>query len=148
MEKDFDGWNAHKKLIETDTKKILFKEGEIWWCSVGTNVGNESCGKGMLFRRPILILKKLSGENCIGIPLSTKQKSGSWFIEIKVHGEPRWALLYQIRMFSTKRFHRRLAALETDDMKRVKEKLESLLKLSLSSPGPRPRIGGISQKQI
>ncbi len=130
MEKDFDRWNTHKKLIETDTQKFLFKEGEIWWCSMGINVGNESCGKGNLFRRPIVIIKKLSGENCIGIPLSTQRKSGSWFVEITVQNEPRWALLYQIRMFSVKRFHRRLATLEPSDIKKVKEKLELLLKLS------------------
>lgn len=102
MEKDFDGWNTKKKRVEIDARKTLFREGEIWWCAVGVNVGQESCGKGNLYRRPILIIKKLSRENCIGLPVSTKQKSGSWFVEISV--------------------------------RKVKEKLELLLKLSSSSP--------------
>lgn len=38
--------------------------------------------------------------------------------------------LYQIRMFSTNRFESRLATLDDNDYKKVKEKLEFLLKPS------------------
>ena len=48
---------------------------------------------------------------------------------VTVHGEKRYALLYQIRMFSANRFQRRLASLDEADFKRVKEKLEALLEL-------------------
>jgi len=129
MEKDFDNWNSKKKEIENLSVKFLFKTGEIWWCSVGLNVKAESCGKGEDYQRPVLILKKLSGESFIGIPLSTKKKEGTWFCEITVHGEKRYALLYQIRMFSSNRFQRRLASLDDVDFKRVKEKLKALLEL-------------------
>jgi len=130
MEKDFDLWNVHKKLIENESKKILFKEGEVWWCAVGINVGQESCGKGGTGRRPVLIIKKLSGKNCIAIPLSTKQKTGSWFSEIKIQGINQCALLHQIRMFSTKRFQRRLTTIEPEEFSVIKEKIELLLDLS------------------
>ena len=129
MQKDFDNWNSKKKEIESLSLKFLFKTGEIWWCSVGLNIKAESCGKGENYQRPVLILKKLSGESFIGIPLSTKKKEGTWFCEITVHGEKRYALLYQIRMFSANRFQRRLASLDKADFKRVKEKLEALLEL-------------------
>ncbi len=129
MEKDFDKWNLKKKDIESLSQKFLFKTGEIWWCSVGLNVKAESCGKGENYQRPVLILKKLSRESFIGIPLSTKKKEGTWFCEITIHGEKRYALLYQIRMFSSNRFQRRLASLDDADFKKVKEKLEALLKL-------------------
>lgn len=130
MKKDFDEWNSKKKEIENLTKKFLFKNGDIWWCSVGLNVQTESCGKGDNFQRPVLILRKLSQNSFIGIPLSTQKKEGSWFEEITVHGEKRYALLYQIRMFNTNRFQRRLATLDDPDFARVKEKLEALLELS------------------
>jgi len=45
MQKDFDSWNELKKTLETKNKNILFKEQEIWWTSIGTNIANESCGK-------------------------------------------------------------------------------------------------------
>ena len=130
MEKDFDAWNVKKKELEVLDKKFLFKTGDIWWCSVGLNVKAESCGKGDEYQRPILILKKLSSGSCIGIPLSTQEKVGSWFTDITIHGEKRYALLYQIRMFSANRFQRRLASLDYADMSRVKEKLKQLLELS------------------
>lgn len=129
MEKDFDKWNSKKKGLEKLSARFLFKTGEIWWCSVGLNIMAESCGKGENFQRPVLVLKKLSVENFIGIPLSSKKKEGTWFCEITVHGEKRYALLYQIRMFSANRFQRRLASLDDADFKKVKEKLEALLEL-------------------
>ncbi|OHE25029.1 MAG: hypothetical protein A2Z84_01280 [Tenericutes bacterium GWA2_35_7] len=147
MKKDFDKWNNHKKRLEEVKQKFLFKQGEIWWCAIGTNVADESCGKGDAFGRPVLVLKKLSGKNYIGIPLSTKRKVGTWFVDVKVQGEIVSALLYQIRMFSSNRFQRRLTTLDNADFARVKEKLETLLELSLKlSPEPKPRISGLPQK--
>lgn len=45
MQKDFDSWNEQKKQLENTQKTVLFKEREIWWTSIGVNIGNESCGK-------------------------------------------------------------------------------------------------------
>jgi mRNA-degrading endonuclease toxin of MazEF toxin-antitoxin module len=69
-------------------------------------------------------------EAFIGIPLSSQEKTGTWFTDITILGEKRWALLYQIKMFSTNRFQRRLATLDDKDLIKVKEKLEQLLQLS------------------
>lgn len=130
MKKNFDNWNEQKKKLEVISDKFFFKEGEVWWCAVGLNIANESCGKGETFRRPVIILKKLSARNFIGIPISTQKKIGSWFADINIHGNTQSVLLYQIRMFSTNRFQRRLATLDGHDFAQVKEKLEILLELS------------------
>ena len=129
MKKDFDHWNTKKKALEEIKEKFLFKQGEVWWCSVGLNIQTESCGKGDQYQRPVLILKKLSSESFVGIPLSTKEKTGSWFVDINIHNEKRYALLYQIRMFSANRFQHRFATLDKADFIRVKEKLKALLEL-------------------
>ncbi len=128
--KSFDNWNLHKKNLDVRENLFLFHEGEIWWSAVGVNIGDESCGKGETFRRPVLILKKLSQKSFIGIPLSTKRKAGSWFTEIRIHNEIQTVLLYQIRMFSTRRFQRRLTTLDYADFLHIKNKLENLLKLT------------------
>ena len=138
MQKDFDQWNERKKELENVTKRLLFKEGEVWWCAVGLNISNESCGKGEIFRRPILVLKKLSGTSCVGIPLSTQKKVGSWFTDITIHNTTQYMLLYQIRMFSTNRFQRRLTTLDINDFAKVKEKLETLLELSSNHQSVNP----------
>jgi mRNA interferase MazF len=130
MEKDFDKWNNIKKKLENKNQKFFFKEREIWWMSVGVNIACESCGKGETFRRPVLVLRKLSGNSFIGIPLSSKDKSGTWFCDITINNQKRSVLLYQIRMFSTNRFESRMATLDDNDFEKVKEKLEALLELS------------------
>ena len=129
MNKDFDAWNSIKKGLDNIQKEFFFKEGEIWWMSVGLNIANESCGKGSIFKRPVLVLRKLSGNSFVGLPLSTKEKTGTWFTDILVNDQKICVLLYQIRMFSTNRFESRLATLDSNDFKKVKQKLEQLLKL-------------------
>ena len=130
MQKDFDLWNQQKKSLDVSQKQVRFHEAEVWWCSVGMNVGHEVCGKGHEYQRPILVLKKLSRETCIGLPISTQEKRGSWFHEISMHGKPRYVLLHQIRMLSVNRFQRRLTALSVSDFIRIKQQLEALLELS------------------
>lgn len=140
MQKDFDKWNDIKKELDKKDSRFFFKEGEIWWMSVGLNIAKESCGKGEIFRRPVLVLRKLSSDMFIGLPLSSKEKTGTWFADITVGDDRRTVLLYQIRTFSTNRFESRLTTLDDNDFKKVKEKLEFLLKFSKSSP----RKAGIS----
>jgi mRNA-degrading endonuclease toxin of MazEF toxin-antitoxin module len=130
MKKDFDNWNNRKKELESKDADLLFKTGDIWWCSVGVNVKEESCGKGETFRRPVLVIRKLSKKSFVGIPLSTQKKVGTWFCDISILEETQYVLLYQIRMFSVNRLQRRLTTLDDKDFSRVKEKLEALLELS------------------
>src|SRR3989344_2420314 len=59
--KDFDSWNELKKKIEDDKNDPdkFPKEGEVWMCSLGRNIGFEQNGSGDNFSRPILIIKKI-----------------------------------------------------------------------------------------
>ena len=72
--KQFDDWSKQKKNLERQNKKPTIREGEIWWCAIGANVGIEISGKGSGFSRPVLILKKLSSDGFIGVPLTSKIK--------------------------------------------------------------------------
>lgn len=132
LREKFNNWNIKKQEIHFSdrTKNIYFKEGQIWWCSIGQNVGSESFGKGEEFRRPILILKKLSSDLCIALPLTSREKNGSWFIDITFLGVKAYVLLYQIRVFNKKRFQRKIGELDEKDFKKIKEKLKVLLELS------------------
>lgn len=132
--KEYDTWNTTKKALAKREEKFFFKTGDIWWCSVGLNIGTESYGKGGTFRRPVLVIRKLSKTSFIGIPLSTRKKVGTWFCDISIFGKTQYVLLYQIRMFSVNRLQRRLTALDDKDFSRVKQKLEALLELSHNHP--------------
>ena len=41
---------------------------DIWWVSVGVNVGFEEDGKNDNFVRPVLVLKKFNNDMFLGIP--------------------------------------------------------------------------------
>ena len=51
------------------------KERDIWWCSIGVNIGDEIDGKNELFHRPVLILKKFSSELCLVAPTSAMARN-------------------------------------------------------------------------
>lgn len=61
MLKKFLEWIGIKeKIHNTSRGPRLYKEGDIWWCAVGENIGIEINGKGKMFSRPVLVYKKLS----------------------------------------------------------------------------------------
>jgi mRNA interferase MazF len=125
----YDQWNTCKKTLAEMPNWPIFNEGEVWWCCIGLNIGNELYGKGEQFRRPVLILKKLSANSCIVIPITSKRKHGTWYARIGLNGQDNWAALQQIRMINTKRLQRRITTLTEEDFVLVKEKLKHLLEL-------------------
>lgn len=126
----YNKWNIQKKNLASKEVRFFFKTGEVWWCSLGMNLGSESFGKGECFQRPVLIIKKLSGNTCIGLPLTSQEKIGTWFADINFQEEKSWVMLYQVRMLHTNRFQRRIGTLQQGEFEQVKEKLKILLELS------------------
>ncbi len=105
-QKDFDGWNRIKKKLNASEYEFMFHNGEIWWCSVGVNIGSEQDGKGELFRRPVLVFSKINGHLFYGIPFTrTRQRNENWTEEVIVDGETTYALLNQIERYSAKRLN-------------------------------------------
>ncbi len=125
----FDNWNNLKKNIQERKSKIYFKESDIWWVSIGQNIKSESYWKGENFRRPVLILKKLSNDTCICIPLSSQTKKWTWFAPYKLHGKEATALLYQVKMIHKNRFQRKIGQLDEWDFANIKKRLKELLNL-------------------
>lgn len=114
--KDFDGWIEKKK--ETHYRKSLppqFKERDIWWVSVGVNVGFEEDGKNGNYVRPALIIKKFSRDLFLGAPMSTKLKDNKYYVKVTVKGNVVSVLTSQIRVFSSKRMWNKLAELGEND---------------------------------
>ncbi len=129
MKKDFDKWNKIKKELESKKSDLFFKQWDIWWISIWLNIKNESCWKWDYFRRPILILKKLSSDIFIWIPLSTKIKKWTWFVNYRHKWIEQTALLYQIRMFNKIRFQRKIWEIDEKNFLEIKKRLRWLLNL-------------------
>ena len=131
MQKDFDRWNKRKKELHVIKNDLLFKEGEIWWCSIGLNIGEEVYGKGSRFRRPVLILKKLSHNSCVVMPTTTQPHIGTWYHHLNIGKIDRWVMLNQIRFISANRLYVRESILLPGDFTQVKKSIAGLLGLYL-----------------
>ena len=74
MDKDFNEWNELKKKINS-RNPIYVSERDIWFCSVGLNVGSEQSGKHKLFER---ISPKKTWEGTIAGTLVTGLTAGGF----------------------------------------------------------------------
>lgn len=101
--KDFDGWNIMKKKLNGRNQELSFYEKEIWWCSMGVNVGSEEDGKGDRFLRPVYILKKISSKTFIGIPLTSILKEDYAHMSFYFDYCLSTAIISQIKVFDKKR---------------------------------------------
>lgn len=115
-------WCKLKILLWNKQSKAIFKQGDIWWCKIGMNVGEELYGKGATFTRPVLVFRKFTSNSFLGLPLTKREKKGSWYVEITIHGKMNWVILNQARVLDKKRFTTRIGALDDNDLKKVREK--------------------------
>ena len=116
----FQEWFKLKFALWNKQSNIVFKQGDVWWCSLGMNLGEEIFGKGLKFTRPVLVFRKFTSNSFLGLPLTTKGKEGSWYVDITIHGKKNWVILNQARILDKKRLTNRIAALDDYDLRKVK----------------------------
>jgi len=125
--KDFDSWNKKKKVI--DQKEIsdqtFFNEREIWWGSLGLNIGYEQDGKNENFERPLLIIKKFNRDIVWVLPLTTIAKDNKFHHKLKKSGS--FVILSQIRLVSTKRFLRLVETVNENEFKEIINRVKNFL---------------------
>ncbi len=133
---DFDKWNEIKKDIE-EKKEVFIKEGDVWFCFVGKNVGREQNGIGDRFIRPVLVIKKFNNEIFWGIPLSSKQKALDFYYNFT---DPKnnevAAIIAQLRIFSAKRFARKIYKLDKTHFAAVQRLVASTVGVYKNEPLP------------
>lgn len=128
MEKDFDAWNGQKKRTHVRTDAPFCKARELWWCTLGVNVGFEQDGSGEEFRRPVLILKSLSASTCLVIPLTTSTHQHPLRPAVgPVDGKEAHALLSQMRVIDTKRLVRKIGYLDKAVFNRIRKAARDML---------------------
>ncbi|MCD4755997.1 type II toxin-antitoxin system PemK/MazF family toxin [bacterium] len=123
-------WNEIKKdLSQNNHKTPFYKDSDIWWLSIGYNMGCEVYGKGKDYARPVLVIKKFNQYSFIGIPLSTKVKDDKYHTPITVKNKTVSALTSQVRTFSTKRLLYKIIELDEKDYRKVVDNVVALIKL-------------------
>ena len=127
--KNFDEWNIQRKMVQknsvVESYDFFFHEKEVWWSALGVNIGVEMDGKNENFERPVLVLRKINDQQFYGIPVTSKDKKGEFYIKFifgnnknKNQGK---VCLSQVRVFSTKRLLRKIGKSNSDDFKNIKK---------------------------
>lgn len=120
--KQFMEWiELKEKLHYRAHKPPLVSERDIWWISVGENVGSEINGKNDLFSRPAIIFRKLAHGFYFVIPTTTQSKTGSWFVPFEHRGRRMVACLHQVRTIDYRRLSSRLGTMDTNDFQRIQD---------------------------
>jgi mRNA interferase MazF len=127
MEKDFQKWHNKKRKINRNQDVPYFYEREIWWCSLGLNIGYEQDGKNENFERPVVVLKKFNKHIFWAVPLTSKQKFGKYYYHFVFGNETSAAIVSQLRLISSKRLLRKIGMISESDFVRIKKIVRSFL---------------------
>lgn len=128
MLKDFINWIQYKILLHGSPKNVVFKEKQIWWCSLGINIGVEQDGKNQKFNRPVLIIKKFNHKQFWGIPLTSQIKNESeLYFQINLKGKISYLCLSQMRVMDSKRLNNLISQMDESIFVQVKNKIVEIL---------------------
>ena len=117
--KDFDRWNEQKKKLHDGEREVLFHEREIWWCSLGVNIGFEQDGTNELFERPVLVVRKFNRDVMWVLPLTRTEKKNRYYVPITVGDRNSVVILSQLRLISAKRLQRYMHKLPKGQFKKI-----------------------------
>ena len=78
-----------RELYESNNMPNI-RDGEIFWCGFGENIGVEINGKNKMFSWPVLVLKKLSRFGFLGVPLTSQPHEGSWYASYVFRIDVKW----------------------------------------------------------
>jgi mRNA interferase MazF len=147
MKDNFYRWHTIKSYLSGKESRALFHEREVWWSSIGLNVGEEIFGKGQAFTRPVLIFKKFTGNSFMALPLTTQKKTGSWYANIHFQGKSQAVILNQSKTMDKKRLHNKIGTLDDNDFFSVQKQFIDLYVPSNSHPALMGR-GSLGKSRI
>ena len=126
--KDYAVWHTEKANLQENKTRPGFYEREVWFCSMGTNIGYEQDGRGSKFLRPVVVIKKFNKEILWAIPLTTKEKQGKYYFTFALgEGGLSTAILSQLRLIDAKRLEYKIGNISKSDFGILKLKLTQLI---------------------
>ena len=126
--KVFVSWTKLKFRLHISPRRAYAKERQIWWVSLGQNIGAEINGKNEKFERPVLIIKKFNVDTFLVAPLSTRIKTGNYYFYFKgSSNQPNIINLAQLRTIDGRRFIRKIGRLDAEIFEYLVKKLKNLL---------------------
>lgn len=135
--KNFIDWFGIKPKLNEVQNRPLFNEREVWNCHLGANIGFELDGKNKNqegYLRPVIVIKKLSHNTFIGIPLTSQLydkngriRNGSWYYPSFIAQKEGRFCLNQIRMIDAKRLHSLIEQIGKKEFENLKKSFIKLL---------------------
>lgn len=127
--KDFIKWTKLKIRIHFLERKseFYFKNREIWWASLGQNIGFEEDGKHENFERPVLILRKFNKNILWALPLTSQGRTGEFYYQFEYEGDKYSVILSQLRLISSKRLLRKIRVLPDVDFEKIRKFMKDLI---------------------
>jgi mRNA interferase MazF len=124
----FANWTKLKiRIHDSDVTDRYFYEREIWWASLGANIGFEQDGKNSNYERPVLVLKKFNKNILWALPLTSKIKEGKYYFNTENEGEKSSVILSQLRLISSKRLLRKIRTLPEGEFLEIRKRIKDLI---------------------
>ena len=128
MQKTFDEWNKRKKEVDNLIVRSLYHRREVWWCTLGTNIGFEQDGTGTGYQRPVLVIRGFSASVCLVVPLTTSLKDNKYHISAGVvDGKQAFVIISQIRLIDTKRLAEKIGYISIADFETIRKAVRDLI---------------------
>lgn len=127
MVKYFIEWIYNKITIDKEERSASIHEGEVYWCYLGENIGDEENGKGIFFRRPVFIFRKFNNNIFWGIPMSTKIKDNKFYIKVTLKNIVQSAIISQLRLLDVKRLDIKIGYLSREDLDLIEKGVVNLI---------------------
>jgi mRNA-degrading endonuclease toxin of MazEF toxin-antitoxin module len=129
--KDFDKWNDSKKLVDATDREVFGYPREVWWCSLGVNIGAEIDGKNENFERPVVIMKVYNKETMLVLPTTGRARADKFHLPIEIdainqetgeiYKKTIFVKLTQVRVISNKRLIRKVDVINEEDFKKIED---------------------------
>ena len=146
--KDFNRWNERKKAVNKRTlaTDFFFLEREIWWATLGVNIGSEIDGKNQDFDRPVLILKKFSEKMLWILPITSYIGSNGEIFHAMQHSKITGSIpLPQLRVISANRLIKLSHRMSELEFIEVRKKIISLLSDNETPPVPGVSLATVTE---
>ena len=77
-------WTVLKARISASSSVLpIASVRDVWWASLGHNIGVEVNGKNNSFERPVLVMKVFNADSLFAVPLTTTERENTHLIRFK-----------------------------------------------------------------